>query len=113
MSVSSEFLNKYNVSGPRYTSYPPANFFNNAFSVSDYIDELKASNSQTPKDISIYIHIPFCQKKCNYCSFTSFPMGGLEDFGLRIADYLAALEKEIDFYKEQLGDQEIKSIYFG
>jgi coproporphyrinogen III oxidase-like Fe-S oxidoreductase len=40
-------------------------------------------------------------------------MGGLEDFGLRIADYLAALEKEIDFYKEQLGDQEIKSIYFG
>lgn len=63
--------------------------------------------------LSLYIHIPFCQRKCNYCSFTSFPMGGLKDFGLRITDYLDALEKEIDFYKEQLGDQEIKSIYFG
>ena len=58
MSVSTEFLNKYNVSGPRYTSYPPANFFNNAFSVSDYIGELEASNNQTPKDISIYINSP-------------------------------------------------------
>lgn len=67
MSVSSEFLNKYNVSGPRYTSYPPANFFNSTFSVSDYIDELKASNSQNPKDISIYIHIPFCPLRCHFC----------------------------------------------
>jgi len=58
--------------------------------------------------LSLYIHIPFCQKKCNYCSFTSF--AGMQE---AIPQYLEALEKEIDYYKEQLGDQEIKSIYFG
>ena len=48
MDISAEFLHKYNVSGPRYTSYPPANFFNQGFTTSDYLSELKASNQQQP-----------------------------------------------------------------
>ena len=91
MSVSSEFLNKYNVSGPRYTSYPPANFFNNAFSVSDYIDELKASNSQTPKDISIYIHIPFCPCRCHFCGCSTV-----------IAQKKSVVERYIDAMKVEI-----------
>ena len=41
--------------------------------------------------LSLYIHIPFCQNKCNYCSFASFP--GIQD---SIPAYLEALEKEIE-----------------
>ncbi|MBU0481724.1 MAG: radical SAM family heme chaperone HemW [Proteobacteria bacterium] len=41
----------------------------------------------------IYIHIPFCQSKCGYCSFVSY--AGREKL---VPDYLAALQKEIDFY---------------
>jgi coproporphyrinogen III oxidase-like Fe-S oxidoreductase len=39
-------------------------------------------------------------------------MNGLKDYVLWIANYLDALEKEIDYYKEKLGEQEIKTIYF-
>ena len=67
MIVSKESIDKYNVSGPRYTSYPPANFFNTAFTASDYVTEIKASNDQTPQNISLYIHIPFCPMRCHFC----------------------------------------------
>jgi oxygen-independent coproporphyrinogen III oxidase len=93
MSVSTEFLNKYNVSGPRYTSYPPANFFNNAFSVSDYIGELKASNTQTPKDISIYIHIPFCPCRCHFCGCSTV-----------IAQKKSIVEQYIDTMKTEISN---------
>ena len=93
MGVSTEFLNKYNVSGPRYTSYPPANFFNNAFSVSDYIGELKASNTQTPKDISIYIHIPFCPCRCHFCGCSTV-----------IAQKKSIVEQYIDAMKTEISN---------
>ena len=91
MSVSSEILNKYNVSGPRYTSYPPANFFNNAFAVSDYIGELKDSNTQSPKDISIYIHIPFCPCRCHFCGCSTV-----------IAQKKSVVERYIDAMKVEI-----------
>ena len=91
MSVSSEILNKYNVSGPRYTSYPPANFFNNTFAVSDYIGELKDSNTQTPKDISIYIHVPFCPCRCHFCGCSTV-----------IAQKKSVVERYIDAMKVEI-----------
>ena len=91
MSVSGEILNKYNVSGPRYTSYPPANFFNNTFAVSDYIGELKDSDNQTPKDISIYIHIPFCPCRCHFCGCSTV-----------IAQKKSVVERYIDAMKVEI-----------
>ena len=67
MNITTEFLDKHNVSGPRYTSYPPANFFHTKFTSKDYIEQLIASNDQQPENISLYIHIPFCPKLCHFC----------------------------------------------
>ncbi len=110
MSVSSEFLNKYNVSGPRYTSYPPANFFNNAFEVSDYIDELKASNTQTPKDISLYIHIPFCPCRCHFCGCSTV----IAQKQSVVERYIAAMKLEISNVSAHLNlRRKVTQIHWG
>ena len=57
--MKQELLDKYNVPVPRYTSYPPANYFHDGFNDYDYADALQASNNQKPELISFYFHIPF------------------------------------------------------
>ena len=110
MSVSSEFLNKYNVSGPRYTSYPPANFFNNEFTVADYIEALKASNNQTPKDISIYIHIPFCPLRCHFCGCNTV----IAQKKSVVDRYIAAMKTEISNVASHLDLQRrVTQIHWG
>lgn len=59
-------------------------------------------------EISIYIHIPFCQKKCNYCDFNSF-----SDCLDIVPDYISYLKREIDLYRNVLKNYEIKTIFFG
>lgn len=56
----------------------------------------------------IYVHVPFCLKKCSYCDFLSFTPSEFE-----MENYVALLEKEIDFYKEEISKSKIESIYFG
>ena len=110
MSVNNEFLNKYNVSGPRYTSYPPANFFNNEFSVTDYIAELKASNNQTPKDISLYFHIPFCPHRCHFCGCSTV----IAQKKSVVERYIAAMKQEIRNVSSHLDlNRKVMQIHWG
>jgi len=60
------------------------------------------------KELELYIHIPFCVKKCNYCDFLSFPA----DESTQEA-YVAALKKEIAFYGEQYPERFLTTIYIG
>lgn len=60
------------------------------------------------KDLSIYIHIPFCISKCYYCDFISFP--GLDT---KVDMYIGYLIREMDLYKELLKEYQIKTIFIG
>ncbi len=60
------------------------------------------------KGIGLYIHIPFCKKKCFYCDFTS--MAGRYDLVERYIDYLIM---EISLYKDRIGDCPIETIFIG
>ena len=56
-------ISKYNINGPRYTSYPTA------LSLSTDFDHglIQSAISQSPDELSLYLHIPFCHKLCYYC----------------------------------------------
>ena len=59
--------------------------------------------------ISLYLHIPFCVKKCHYCDFLSFPGCSLS----RQAEYVEAMIQEIHAYREAAEDYEVKTIFLG
>jgi len=66
LDVDLELIRKYNVTGPRYTSYPPATRFSESVSWSRISEEIPAPN-ETERDLSLYFHIPFCESLCWYC----------------------------------------------
>lgn len=62
-----DLICKYDVAGPRYTSYPSAAYFRDAFNGEDYRQHLRAQPSSAAP-ISLYIHLPFCRDICYYCA---------------------------------------------
>jgi len=108
--IDSALLQKYNIPVPRYTSYPPANYFSESFTVKDYEDALKQSNTTLPEHLSFYFHIPFCRQLCHYCGCNSFAMTS-ED---QINRYISALHKEIETAVRLLRpERHIAQIHYG
>ncbi len=70
LNVDIPLVQKYNVAGPRYTSYPPATKFNDAVQWPQLADEIIANN-RTERDISLYFHLPFCETLCWFCGCTT------------------------------------------
>ena len=90
MIIPEQLLEKYNSPVPRYTSYPPANYFDTV-TENQYIDAVKDSNSGNPRNISLYLHIPFCKKLCYYCGCNTSPLGTQAE----MKKYVTALKQEI------------------
>lgn len=70
LKVDVELVKKYNVAGPRYTSYPPATKFTEAVKWPDLAERI-LENNRTERDLSLYFHIPFCETLCWYCGCTT------------------------------------------
>ncbi len=110
MKIPENLINKYNVPVPRYTSYPPANFFSNDFKNEDYIRAIEVSNHEKPDNISIYIHIPFCPKICYYCGCNTHLTR--DENKMRV--YVDAVKKEILMVKKFLdNNRKVSQIHWG
>jgi len=70
LNVNLDLVKKYNVAGPRYTSYPPATKFTDAISRAQ-LEEKIFANNQSDRDLSLYFHIPFCETLCWFCGCTT------------------------------------------
>ena len=100
LPVSEDLLRRYDVPGPRYTSYPTADRFVEAFGEADYAAALAQRRQATvPQPLSLYVHIPFCESLCYYCACNKIITRHHE----RGAAYLGYLQREIDLHAAQLG----------
>lgn len=110
MKIDKSLIAKYNQAAPRYTSYPPANYFTEDFTATDYLHMLKASNSKQPENIAFYVHIPFCEQICFYCGCNALKLHK----NSRVEPYIVALKKEVALVKKHLNPQrKISQIHFG
>lgn len=69
--MNSKLIQKYNIPGPRYTSYPTVPFWDKeGIAIDDWKQTVKRSfnESNTNEGISIYIHLPFCESLCTFCA---------------------------------------------
>ena len=110
MKITEEFFKKYDKPGPRYTSYPPATFFNTNFKENDLKQCLIHSNSEKPENISLYIHIPFCPVRCFFCGCHT-TTGESRNF---ICKYIDCIVKEISSFAKYLDNKrEVTQIHWG
>ena len=71
MAFDADLISRYDVAGPRYTSYPTARHFVSPFDPVRYLEEVVFSNDDPiPSELSLYLHIPFCCNPCFYCGCT-------------------------------------------
>jgi len=67
LRVNEEFLARYNRPGPRYTSYPTAPVWNEAFGADD-LERVQQQADQARTPVSLYMHLPFCESLCLFCA---------------------------------------------
>lgn len=111
--MSTSLIQKYNVPGPRYTSYPTVPYWDEAaFTVEKYKQRLKKSFLESNKEegISLYIHLPFCESLCTFCGCNKRITKRHEVE----SPYIAALLEEWDLYVNLLEKKPvIKEIHLG
>ena len=95
--IKKDIIEKYNVPVPRYTSYPPANFFRE-YSEDEYRVAVHESNAAKDNHLSFYLHIPFCRHLCHYCACNSYAMQNEQS----VNAYVEALHKEIELLLQAL-----------
>jgi oxygen-independent coproporphyrinogen-3 oxidase len=109
--VDPELIRRYDKLGPRYTSYPTADRFVEAFGPSQYAGTLDARGfSGTRYPLSLYIHLPFCNTICYYCGCNKV----ITKDTSRSAKYLRYLEREFALVAEHLsGPRKVEQLHLG
>mgnify|MGYP001162835056 FL=1 len=110
INTDKKLIKKYNESGPRYTSYPPATFFTENFGDKKFIEMVQNSNHEKPDNVSIYIHVPFCPQICHFCGCTT-ETGFTKPF---LERYVNAVIKEIELVSENINSsRKVTQVHWG
>ena len=113
MTIPTEILQKFDVPGPRYTSYPTADRFVEAFGEAQYLQALQErqlSPRSVSSPLSLYVHVPFCASLCYYCACNKIITGNYQ----KALDYLGDLTKEVDLLLPHLGEaQTVSQVHLG
>lgn len=106
-----DLIRRYDVVGPRYTSYPTAVQFNEGFQAPDLRAAVVRSNQEPmPSPLSVYVHVPFCSKLCFFCACNKVVTKRHE----RAEAYLPRLHRDIALHSALYDrDREVQQIHFG
>ena len=111
--ISAEMLRRFDVAGPRYTSYPTADRFVEAFSETDYklaLQQRRSGAAAMVMPLSIYVHIPFCESLCYYCACNKI----ITKHHGRAQKYLRYLSHEVELHTAQIGvGQTVTQLHLG
>ena len=112
-TITPELLRRHDGAGPRYTSYPTADRFVEAFSAADYAQALVQHRSGTGvpvQPLSLYVHLPFCESLCYFCACNKIITRHKE----RAAGYLRYLAREVELHTALLGvGQTVTQLHLG
>ena len=104
-----ELINRYNHSGPRYTSYPTAVQFDGHFDIQQY-HQSAIDSANAIKPLSLYVHIPFCSHVCFYCACNKI----VTSRRARANIYLQHLYREIEMQGKLFSQkQPVEQLHFG
>jgi len=111
VKFNTELIKRYDVAGPRYTSYPTAVQFMEGFDTEAYQRYTGASNNELiPKPLSLYVHLPFCKTLCYYCGC----MKKVTRHQHQADQYLELLDREIELQGRLFDhDREVIQLHFG
>jgi oxygen-independent coproporphyrinogen-3 oxidase len=111
--ISEALIRQYDVSGPRYTSYPTADRFVEAFTAQDYalaLEQRRSGAAALALPLSLYVHIPFCESLCYYCACNKI----ITKHHDRSAAYLRYLSREVDLHVQHMGvGQPVSQLHLG
>ena len=102
---------RYDVAGPRYTSYPTAPHFTADFDETVLRGAIRASNEEPiPRPLSVYVHVPFCMSPCFYCGCNRIITRDVTQAGR----YLERLYREIELIAPLFDrDRPVRQLHFG
>jgi oxygen-independent coproporphyrinogen-3 oxidase len=109
--LNPDLVARYDRSGPRYTSYPPATVFHEGFDEASYRAAATRSNEQqSPRPLSLYFHIPFCSTVCYYCACNKIVTKNRS----HAEPYVAALLQELTLQAALFdGERTVEQLHWG
>jgi len=106
--ITKPLLDKYGGQAPRYTSYPTAPEWA-PFSPDEYLTALGETPDDPQSSLSVYVHIPFCKKRCRFCGCAS----DVSDDAVLYDEYLGALERESSTVASAVTTKVVRQLHLG
>lgn len=108
--LSDKLIEKLDVPGPRYTSYPTVPEWRSDYGPQELEEALQAASAEPEEPLGLYVHIPFCEERCSFCGCNVVVTRSAE----KAERYLDYIEREMDLAVPHLGQRRtIRQLHWG